>query len=133
MVDSIKQISRREWKTILAGCVIAFVFVSAGAFALSEIKNRDSEETAARLHASAVSSLDNCSQIESLKTQVRESIIKSKTRLPTFSYYKEHPDELKSALKDTDSAIKRFAENDCYKLSVVVQVGIKKPAPKKKK
>jgi ribosomal protein L18 len=55
----------------------------------------------------------NCQQIEDLKTQVRISIDNSSRRLPKIAYYRQHPKELKEALKENNSLVQRFAATTC--------------------
>jgi len=105
---TLRGITRRD----IAGLLVALCIASGG-IALYVVGVRDRHEAEAR------SALRNCQQIEIIKTEIRGTVQASLKRLPTIAYYKTHPDELNQALREARDSIRRFRENDCYRLPVV--------------
>lgn len=55
----------------------------------------------------------NCMQLERLKTGTRQQIINSNSRLPKIQYYKDHPEELKTAIQTNNELLQTYGPNAC--------------------
>jgi len=75
----------------------------------------------------ARTALSNCEQIEELKGQARGLLADGLKRLPEEPEYEGRPEALAQAIKRTENAIARFAEDDCYQLPVVKNAGLTRP------
>jgi hypothetical protein len=80
-----------------------------------------------REKVSARAVLSNCQQIEAVKGEIRAILERSLAGLPSNAFYREHPEELAKALKNSRDALRRFAPDDCYALPVVRKAGLKPP------
>lgn len=120
-----RRVPHRIWIRVAVSAVITLLFL-AGVIT-TEVTIRQSQQS-----ASARATLQNCLQIEGIKTEIRDSIILGIAELPATDYYKTHPIELAQAQKDSRTNLHRLRAMDCYKLPNVVRYGIH-PPPKKGK
>lgn len=110
----------REWRAAALAVALALAIATGGAFALVNVRGHQDQ-------LSARSSLHNCQQIELIKSRIRTAIKQSLTELPKLSYYKTHPQELATALANTNATLKDFSVFDCYNLAEVRNAGIQRP------
>lgn len=73
----------------------------------------------ARKVATATADLRLCSEIEKLKKQIRATVHRSDLLLPTLSYYKTHPDDLRTAHQENERVLAAFARTNCRTLPTV--------------
>ena len=76
-------------------------------------------QNASQQRAVARTTRQNCQQIELVKGQIRGTVQASVKRLPTISYYRKRPAELKQAISDAEASVARFAPVDCRRLPAV--------------
>lgn len=118
-----------RWKpvTVMTATVAAMLFAAINiAYYVTVAKDRAAAQAQRRVDA-GLSTLDNCLQIEALKTAQREDKLAVLKQLPTLDYYKTRPAELKMANRSVRASLSRFVPNDCYQLPTVANAGIKRP------
>lgn len=54
-----------------------------------------------------------CQQVEVLKAKLSDQVRNSNKRLPTIQYYRDHPDELKLAIRDNKKILDVLAPSQC--------------------
>lgn len=113
VVDITKEIVKphgwngREWLVVVVAALVALVFLAANAWWLVRVQSQGR-------HEQAVTALENCTQIEVIKEQIRGSVRESIARLPTIEYYQTRPKELEEAIEAALGSVARFAPADCY-------------------
>jgi hypothetical protein len=117
--------ARRKRSTRLYVTGIVLLVFASGFVAYSVFVYGDTVHS--RRVDNARTALQNCQQIELIKTQIRASVTASQQRLPTIAYYRTHPRELRQALKDSRASITRFHAVDCYQLPAVRAAGLHHP------
>lgn len=117
--------SRVSLIVMLAAVTIAVLVMMGAVVALTNSEHDRQAAMAQRRIDNAESQLQECQQVEAVKSALRDTIGASLKTMPSIAYYKKHPHELEAALKETHLSLSRFAARDCYALPVVRGVGLK--------
>jgi hypothetical protein len=114
---------------------LAILAISVFAFFNSEQASRQAKKLAVQSRHLAVENKHRIREIQNVRKSNRDRISRtdkyicirfsvpiekslhdSLKQLPTISYYKQHPDELKAAIQNTKKTIKLFDPKKCDKL-----------------
>lgn len=117
--------NRLSFKAVVVITALSMVlaFAAIVAFTQNEQQRRDAQ--AERRLDNAQSVLFNCRAIEDVKTELRGSLVDSLRQLPRVAYYKNNPNELSAAIRNTKATIERFSAFDCFSLPTVRSAGLK--------
>lgn len=101
-----------SWREVVA--VVAVLVL--GAWAIYSA----AENTRGRRLNNAQTAYETCRSVETVKTQIRETIEASRDQVAAAKYYRVRPKERAAALRQIEKTIKRFDADDCTKLPVTV-------------